>query len=438
MQDPQQYFNTIAQMIVQSAAASAAQDEARMQREQDLAYRREQMGLERERLADQRRLTDTQVEGQKLVNKRNARIEETEEREATLSDIDDVIEQMETGEIPAQRKRRLVREKQDLELGAARDEATVRSLQTENEPTAIRLRNSAAEEQIKASKAAQELDAFRQKSEMALESVNKAIKEAQLRGVTIANDNAYRELSKARRDELFARNGWLTPETRAALGAQYESDLQKAHIEAANRAATKKDDLGNVSFDMDAYRKELDRIDYIAEASGKYRLLQKSDPDGAAKIQAALKIMGEQLIRTTSDPSAVGQALVTSLNAMVDSVGGIKPKTDKVEKKDKVEKPPGEISLAAKPDRDEKESKRKLKVESNRRVIAKYLSENIDELRQLREIVAKRVGGKDLATEERIIDFVKSRFSPEGGMDPGGFGLSEAIPNIIEFEKQRK
>ena len=53
--------NTIAQMIVQSAATSAAQDEARMQREQDLAYRREQMGLERERLAQQGRESDARV-----------------------------------------------------------------------------------------------------------------------------------------------------------------------------------------------------------------------------------------------------------------------------------------------------------------------------------------------------------------------------------------
>ena len=272
MQDPQQYFNTIAQMIVQSAAASAAQDEARMQREQDLAYRREQMGLERERMADQRRLTDVQIEGAKTENEgRRLAVNKAKQKDATEMMYRERYF-MQYGQYPEDRQTEVDRQTQDLTISDAQNRNVVSTAEAANAPTAISLRNSAAQAQIDAAKSAQSLDAYRLESEKAMEKFRLSTAEAQARGAGIANAAASLELSKARRNDLFARNGWLTPETQAALGAQFDSDIQKAHIEAANRAATKKDDLGNVTFDMDAYRKELDRVDYIAEASGKFRL----------------------------------------------------------------------------------------------------------------------------------------------------------------------
>jgi hypothetical protein len=414
MQDPQAYFNTIAQMIVQSAAASAAQDEARMQREQDLAYRREQMGLERERMADQRRLTDTQVEGQKLINKRNARIDENESRADATAFVDDEMERMETGEIPEQRRRRLVREKQDLELGTARDEATVRSLEAENAPKAISLKNSAAEEQIKASKAAQSLDAYRLESEKAMEGFRKASAEAQLRGANIANSNATLELGKARRNELYARLGLTTPEQKAALGANFDADLQRAFINAAEKSAIKTDAMGNQVFDMDEFQKSLTKVEAIGEASAKFKMLQNAQPDQAKKIQGALKIMADQLIRTTSDPDAVGQALVTSLGAMVDAAGGNKSKTDKVDTTPK-QKPPGELTLRSKSAQEEKEKGRKIRVEGKRQKVSDYLNSKPEMLQRVRDAVTQRVGDKDLVTDQMVIDYVLSIAAPEGG-----------------------
>ena len=422
MQDPQQYFNTIAQMIVQSAAASAAQDEARMQREQDLAYRREQMGLERERMADQRRLTDVQIEGAKTENEgRRLAVNKAKQKDAT----ERVYREryfMQYGQYPEDRQTEVDRQTQDLTISDAQNRNVVSTAEAANAPTAISLRNSAAQAQIDAAKSAQSLDAYRLESEKAMEKFRLSTAEAQARGAGIANAAASLELSKARRNDLFARNGWLTPETQAALGAQFDSDIQKAHIEAANRAATKKDDLGNVTFDMDAYRKELDRVDYIAEASGKFRLLQKAKPNEAAKIQGALRIMGEQLIRTTSDPNAVGQALVTSLGAMVDSVGGVKPKF---------------IGPPAPPPDDkpkETESGRRLKVkQANDEDIEKRINYSIQQtLKQLPDDVIAGLEAKYGGDTDKMVAAIRASFKKGIDYVPGNRAIAEVARSVAK------
>ena len=423
-------------MIVQSAAASAAQDEARMQREQDLAFRREQLGLDRERLAQQGRESDARVENVKT---------ETKARQFDLkrAEIDDATKMMDRelyfakfGQYPQDYQMDVDRQNQELTTRANVAKVTAAEEEVDpNSPKNLRLARrddaaiAASDSELALNKA--KLDEFN-----ATAAMRRDMERAELEGKQALASKSKLEFANAKVESRFARLGMLTPLQRTHLNEGFKDQIRKTYLDAVARGVT--DPVTGVT-DFKALEERIASVDAVVDVATRFQMLRGMDPNKATQAQAMFKALGQDLAISSPDAYAAGKTMVKAMNNVLDIM--VPPET--MAKRDKVAppptpKPPGEISVRMKPKDDKKETARKLKVDSNRNVIAKYLAENTDELRQLREIVAKRVGGKDLATDERIIDYVKSRFSPEGGMDPGGFGLSEAIPNMIAFENQRK
>jgi len=426
MQDPQQYFNTIAQMIVQSAAASAAQDEARMQREQDLSFRREQLGLDRERLAQQGRESDARVANVNTETEaRRFDLKRAKSKDATEA-VDEQIFRMESGEDPGTFAARNALE--DRQMTRRLNTAKVTEAEAEvdpNSPKNLRMarRDDAA---IAASDAQAALAAANLKEFEATATMRRELEKAELEGKQAMASKSKLDFANAKVESRFARLGMLTPIQRTHLNEGFKDQIRKTYLDAVARGVT--DPVTGVT-DFKALEERIASVDAVVDVATRFQMLRGMDPNKATQAQAMFKALGQDLAISSPDAYAAGKTMVKAMNNVLDIMVPSEsiPKTDKVDTPP-APKPPGEISLRMKPKRDADEKERKTKVEEKRAAVSTYLSNDTDSLADLRKIVAKRTGDPSLATDARIIDFVLSKITPEGER------LSEReIPNLIRL-----
>ena len=146
-----EYFASLAQLIL----ATAASQKAEQDRKDELAFRRQQaaesLALQREGLALERDRTQAQIATEEERRKGLSFERDRAERADTVAAIDDSMYRMETGETPAQTKMRLSRKKDEAGVRAAEAQATMLEGEAENAPATRDLERRKGEASVKAS-----------------------------------------------------------------------------------------------------------------------------------------------------------------------------------------------------------------------------------------------------------------------------------------------
>lgn len=320
MQDPQAYFANIAQMILQSAQAGAAQEEERVRREQELRYRNEQLSLERERMADQRRMTDAQLENASL---------DREAKQLSLKRIkrDDAMEYvrgeeafLQTGEYPDQTDARMAR--QDASRKARMGEAQVATAEAEAASAPERIGLSMKREQagLDAAASQKSLADFQLEESKTLSDMNRRLLAGQIRAAELKNTDAALDVAKKRTDNFFASRGQLPPEQAAVMNAQMRQRILSGYLNVVEKSAEKIDASGAVTIDPGVFASNMAEFEKVADLALKFEVVKSQSPEQARLIQSQVRSIVDGVAKVTSDPRVIGNVMTQATKMALDSV----------------------------------------------------------------------------------------------------------------------
>lgn len=336
MQDPQQYLTTIAQMILQGAQASAAQEEERAQRESEMAFRREQLNSQRDfqnqQLALDRTRSDREaaesavrVEGQKSENEARGLSLRKAKREDAMDYVRGEEQFLATGEYPDQEEARIAREGRGLQMRKA--EADVRSAELDADPESPK----------------NKLDRERDLAAIAASNAQTGYAKLQAEIVQEGRDLARRVA------ELDFRSKGMEVKATALKLAEMNDAFLSAKLGLPTAKDQVEDDRKDRQMAAASFNEAVSRLDWANNPEGaaqaipaiqsailsgmKFKALGRRDPASALKIKRNLKAMADQWMGSGMQPDAVGASLVKTMDLMVDAVGG-------VAEKDTTNKPP--------------------------------------------------------------------------------------------------
>lgn len=316
-----EYFASLAQLIL----ATAASQKAEQDRKDELAFRRQQaaesLALQREGLALERDRTQAQIATEEERRKGLSSERDRAERADTVAAIDDSMYRMETGETPAQTKMRLSRKKDEAGVRAAEAQAMTLEGEAENAPADRALKRQVDESNLKASEASRAFTET-QRAEFAagaehrrkMEELALATAEKQNRGLDIDLTRKQREAEQSMRDSIARRFGQMTPDDRAALDLGFKKLKMESMFQAAEKAAM---DPVTGTFNPDVYNKEIAKIESAANMAGGLGLLSKRDPAKFKDLQAAASKAAMDIIGSGGSPSVAFAAVRNMVDTVV-------------------------------------------------------------------------------------------------------------------------
>lgn len=403
MQDPAQYFGNIAQMILQSAQAARAQEEEQARRAQEMAYREQEIGLRRDQLADQRRVTDAQLEG--MAQEREARglSLKKAKREDAMDYVRDEEAFLATGEYPDQTRARLERESAARKSRAEEAQTFITETEAADAPDRIRRNREKEQANIDAARSQQALADFQVQEAKATADLNRKILAGQLRATELKNSSEALEIAQKRFDYFYNRMGKLTPAQATALDADMRGKYVSAALEAIQRSSIKVDEMGNRSFDLDAFQKNMAKVDEMAGMAAKLSLLKASDPMKARAVQSQVRDLVQTAARATNDPNVLGPLVVRATEMALKSVQGEKPPPAATTTP---QPEPGRIALKIGATKVAKTQAKEMAKNTKDTAITEYLANNPADYEKVRKMESARIGRE--ATDDEVLFRIRS------------------------------